>query len=110
MKLLASTLASVAFGYAADAICPSTFNSAITNLAETGCYTQIGKWDAKDVGPDKLKCEMDNKACLVVNCKARSMKAQLRYDLFQTNEKHDETFGKQLENKTRALFFGGTEL
>ena len=38
------------------------------------------------------------------------MKAQLRYDLFQTNEKHDETFGKQLENGTRALFFGGTEL
>ena len=53
---------------------------------------------------------MDITACLVVDCKGRGMKAQLRYDLFQTNEKHDETFGKQLENKTRALFFGGTEL
>ena len=102
MKLLASTLATVAFGYAADDLCPSNFDG---SNAASGCYTQDGTWNADDSEPEQISCNMSNPACLVVDCFGTKMKATLRWDLFQTNEKHATPFGAQLQAGIRELVY-----
>jgi len=102
MKLLASTLATVAFGYAADELCPSNFDGTDAN---SGCYTQVGTWNADTNNADQISCNMSNPACLVVECSGTKMKATLRYDLFQINEKHATPFGAQLQAGTRELVY-----
>ena len=53
---------------------------------------------------------MTNPACLVVECSGTKMKATLRYDLFQVNEKHETSFGDQLKDGVRELIYDGKPL
>lgn len=84
--------------------CPSNY---IDGEDESGCYDQVGKWSADQNSESLVLCKMANPQCLVVECSGTRMKASLRYDLFQTNDKHEESFGVQLQQGTRELLYNG---
>jgi len=107
MKLLASTLANVAFGYASSALCPSTYDEV---NAASGCYKQVGTWDADNNNAEQISCKMINQECLVVECFGTRMKASLRYDLFQINDKNKTSFGDQLKAGHRDLIYNDKPL